>query len=129
MPNHPWIPNAIIRWLRGEKNKRLTFELDEEAWDYLETIAREEGLSVPEMARWLLRWALETSSTKEVYQQRWELLTPREREIAELYSQGIEMEDIAKELVISRETVKTHLYNVTRKMGLKKMYELRRINK
>jgi RNA polymerase sigma factor (sigma-70 family) len=125
MPRHPWIPDSIFRWLRGEKKKIVNIELDEEAWDYLEASAREEGMSIDEMGYWILRKALETKSEVEVLQPKWELLTAREREVAKLYRRGLEMEDIAKELMISKETVKTHLYNVTRKLGLKKVYELR----
>jgi PAS domain S-box-containing protein len=48
----------------------------------------------------------------------WTLLTPREREMAVLAGQGYSNDQIAEMLVVSPLTVKTHLRNVYRKLGV-----------
>jgi DNA-binding NarL/FixJ family response regulator len=44
-------------------------------------------------------------------------LSPREREILELLSRGLSGEDAAKHLVLSSETVRTHVRNAMTKLG------------
>ena len=51
-------------------------------------------------------------------------LTPREREITKLIYEGKSNSEIAEELFISESTVKTHLYNIFRKAGVKNRIEL-----
>lgn len=45
------------------------------------------------------------------------MLSPREREVLELLAQGLSGEDAAKELVLSAETVRTHVRNAMSKLG------------
>ncbi|MDE3090531.1 MAG: helix-turn-helix transcriptional regulator, partial [Chloroflexota bacterium] len=52
-------------------------------------------------------------------------LTPREREIAALAAQGYTNQEIADELVIARDTVKTHMRSILTKLGLHSKAELR----
>lgn len=47
-----------------------------------------------------------------------EALSPREMEVLNLTSQGKSNADIAKSLFLSQHTVKTHLYNLYRKIGV-----------
>lgn len=51
-------------------------------------------------------------------------ITEREREIILKVMQGKSNEDIARELVISLATVKTHLHNIYRKIGIDSRYDL-----
>ena len=51
-------------------------------------------------------------------------ITDREREIILKVMQGKSNEDIARELVISLATVKTHLHNIYKKIGIEGRYEL-----
>ena len=53
-------------------------------------------------------------------------LTEREREIAGLVAQGLETSDIAERLHIAEVTVRTHVQNSLRKLGLKNRVELAR---
>ena len=50
-------------------------------------------------------------------------LSVREREVLELLSRGYSNKDIAKDLYISEKTVKTHLKNIFRKLGVNKRTE------
>jgi len=45
-------------------------------------------------------------------------LTPREREIAELAAKGLKNNEIAKELFITENTVRTHLHSVYQKLDV-----------
>lgn len=51
-------------------------------------------------------------------------LTPRETEVFALLSKGRNAEFIQKTLYISNHTVKTHIYNIYRKMGVHSLQEL-----
>jgi predicted ATPase/DNA-binding CsgD family transcriptional regulator len=46
-----------------------------------------------------------------------ELLTPREREVAELLAEGLSNREIAARLVTSQRTAETHVQNILRKLG------------
>ena len=48
----------------------------------------------------------------------WDGLTPTERRVADLALQGLSNAEIAQQLIVGRETVKTHLSNVYAKVGV-----------
>jgi DNA-binding NarL/FixJ family response regulator len=52
------------------------------------------------------------------------LLSPREREIVQLVSQGFRNREIAEKLFISEQTVKNHLHNIFDKLGVSDRLEL-----
>ena len=54
-----------------------------------------------------------------------EALTPREREVFYLASQGLKNAEIADELYVSEKTIKTHLRNIYSKLSLASKAELR----
>ncbi|MFC1936681.1 response regulator transcription factor, partial [Chloroflexota bacterium] len=47
-----------------------------------------------------------------------EVLTPREMEVLQLIAQGLSNKELAKDLIISEKTVKTHLSSIYRKLNL-----------
>lgn len=51
-------------------------------------------------------------------------LTPREREVTELICRGKSNKDIAEMLFLSESTVKTHIYNIFRKLEVKNRIEV-----
>ena len=54
----------------------------------------------------------------------WELLTPTERDVVRLVSEGLANNDIATRLFVSRRTVQTHLTHVYSKLGLTSRVQL-----
>lgn len=56
----------------------------------------------------------------------WEALTAGERAVVELVAEGLSNPDVADRLFLSRNTVKTHLANAMRKVGLTSRFELAR---
>ncbi len=57
--------------------------------------------------------AVDTLSTRSV-----DALTAREREVTALLAQGMTNRQIAEQLVISEDTVKTHVRSIFRKLGV-----------
>ncbi|MGQ9524007.1 MAG: response regulator [Armatimonadota bacterium] len=77
----------------------------------------------PSVAGTVARWAaLSSRPTKRPGETK---LSSREREIAQLAAQGLTNQQIADRLFVSGETVKTHLRNVFRKLGVRDRHELR----
>ena len=60
-------------------------------------------------------------------QQRFELLTPREREVFALVATGRPNKQIAAQLALSEMTVKVHRQQITRKMQARSIVELARM--
>lgn len=46
------------------------------------------------------------------------LITPREREVLQLLSKGLTYREISERMEVSPETVKKHLKNIYRKLGV-----------
>ena len=61
------------------------------------------------------------------YQESWESLTAREKEIARHIAAGKNDEEISKELCISHRTAQNHAYNIFRKIGISQRGELKHI--
>ena len=57
-------------------------------------------------------------------QWRWDTLTPREMEVAQLAAQGKRNSEIARDLHISIRTVETHLANIYDKLNVRSRAEL-----
>lgn len=51
-------------------------------------------------------------------------LTPREREVTQMLARGMSTEEVARELIIGEATVRTHLYRVRTKLGVRDRAEL-----
>ncbi len=69
--------------------------------------------------------ALVQRKTAEINLARWEALSPREQQVAALVCLGFTNRQIADHLVLSHETVKTHVRNVLYKFDLRSKAELR----
>jgi DNA-binding NarL/FixJ family response regulator len=84
-----------------------------EVKEAIQRVVRGESLVTPSLLRRLLN---EFSQREREIQPAHADLTPRELEVLEALARGLSNEEIAKELVISEKTVKTHLGNIFSKL-------------
>ena len=105
---------------------RLTFNLDQNTHQALQNRAQEETRSETELAAALLTDSLARLQAEDQYWQKWQSLTPRQQEVAALICMGYTNKQIATRLVISPETVKTHVRNVLYKFNLRRKTDLQR---
>jgi DNA-binding NarL/FixJ family response regulator len=78
-------------------------------------------LAKPEVAKWLLKQFQEVAPIQAEDALADELflpLSPREMEILQLIARGLSNKEIAKELKISRQTVKNHMTSILRKLAV-----------
>lgn len=79
----------------------------------------------PDIAQRLVTWflerpdILESAPCPEVTE-----LTPREREVTQMVARGMSTEEVARELTIGVATVRTHLYRVRTKLGVRDRAQL-----
>jgi DNA-binding NarL/FixJ family response regulator len=79
----------------------------------------------PDIAERLVTWfrerpdAQEPAPCPEVTE-----LTPREREVTQMVARGMSTEEVARELIIGVATVRTHLYRVRTKLGVRDRAQL-----
>jgi DNA-binding NarL/FixJ family response regulator len=109
------------------ENARLQRE-SQKADATLETIeayARQEGCTPDEAIVQLIKQALEIYLRKDRDHRSWEKLSAREKEVAALMCGGLTNRQIAARLVVSPETIKTHVSHLLRKFGLRSRRELR----
>lgn len=112
--------------LRRGNHSHLTLELDADALESLRKIARREGRTLDELASELLHLGIVQRQEAELYLQQWHDLSRREKQVAALICMNFTTREIADRLIISPETVKSHVRNILNKTGLRNRSELRR---
>jgi DNA-binding CsgD family transcriptional regulator len=113
----------ILSALGYAPSSRLAFHADEQLIQSLQTIAEREQRQTGEVAFELLTSALEQ---RQEHVAHWQILSPREQQVAALTCLNLTNRQIAARLMITPETAKTHVRNVLRKFGLHSKAELRR---
>jgi RNA polymerase sigma factor (sigma-70 family) len=103
----------------------LDFELVGPLALHLRRVARARDRSPQSLASDLITRGLEREVLRARTEQALVELTPREREVAWLAARGRTNRQIAQSLIISEETVKTHVHNALAKLGLRKKSDLR----
>jgi RNA polymerase sigma factor (sigma-70 family) len=103
----------------------LTVELEGQLALLLRRAARVRNRSPQALAQELLSSALEREALRRHAEAVLASLTPREREITWLAARGRTNQEIAEKLVISPETVKSHVRSVLSKFGLHSKSDLR----
>jgi RNA polymerase sigma factor (sigma-70 family) len=91
----------------------------------LQRLARARGQSPEAVAADLLRQALEREDRRKRAEAALAALTPRQRQVALLAAEGRTNREIARELWLSPETVKTHLRRALEHFGVHSKSELR----
>ncbi len=92
---------------------------------HLRRVARARQRSPQSLASDLITHGLEREVLRARTEQALAELTPRQREVTWLAARGHTNRQIAGALVISEETVKTHVHNALAKLGLRKKSDLR----
>ena len=91
----------------------------------LTSLAKREGHTPDDLIILLLNQGLDAYRQADHDHRSWEKLSPREKEVAVLMCGGLTNRQIAATLVVSPETVKTHVRHLLRKFGLLSRQELR----
>jgi RNA polymerase sigma factor (sigma-70 family) len=100
------------------------YELDETLEVMLEDLAQQEQRSPEDVATRLLAEGLQRRQAESDLWQRWQSLSAREQEVAALACLGYTNKQIASQLGVSAETVKTHLHHALTKFNLRTRTEL-----
>jgi DNA-binding CsgD family transcriptional regulator len=124
----PFLNTLRQRFSRRERAAvHCVLRLDAPMLQLLGEVAEEEGRPPEEVATELLSFALVQRKTAGEYLGLWKGLSPREQEVAALASRGYTNRQIAERLVISVETVKSHMYSILRKFALTRKNDLYRV--
>ena len=116
----------IRRMVSHASDRRISVLLDSELDARLERLAESEKRSLSELVEELLWTAAGERLAVSANHDPWQALTPREREAAALACMGYTNREIARQMVISPNTVKTHMRHVLRKFSVSSKIELRR---
>lgn len=117
----------LKRFLGLPRPNTITFEASTRLVEEIQELAERDERSEEEITSDLLSYALSQRRAADENLQRWQLLSPRERDIAALACLGYTNRQIAARLYISPETVKTHMRNLLRKFNTRSKSELRRL--
>jgi DNA-binding CsgD family transcriptional regulator len=101
------------------------FACDEPVAFFIDELAQRERRSPDEVAAELLSQAVAERQLAERRMRMWRQLSRREQDVTALACLGFSGQEIAERLVISSETVKSHLRSATHKFSLRRRAELR----
>jgi DNA-binding NarL/FixJ family response regulator len=93
--------------------------------DNIRSVFRGEVLLAPSVAAKVVQQLSRMQSESDRREEALHALTPREKEVFFLASQGLKNAEIADELYLSEKTIKTHLRNIYNKLDLASKAELR----
>jgi DNA-binding NarL/FixJ family response regulator len=106
---------------------KLTFDVDLDLRYSLQRLAKRQQRPEDELAAELLSFALAQRNAAEARLELWRGLSPREQQVVALICLGYTNRQIANRLVISTETVKSHVRNALRKFSVRSKVELRQV--
>ena len=108
-----------FREILGIGNNPAAFvQLRSELIPAIEKIAARDGRTISEITNDMIHFALHEDHVAQSSLQTWQQLTPREREITALIWLGLTNPQIAQRLLISPNTVKTHIKNILNKFDV-----------
>src|SRR6266536_5384232 len=95
-----------------------TYEIDESLQVTLSTLAQHEGRPEHELIPDILAAGLSQYRSVDKLWHKWESLSPREQDVAALACLGYTNRQISARLVLSPETIKSHIRSVLQKFGV-----------
>ncbi len=101
--------------------------VDDDLLRSVRDLSAREGYQPDEMILILLDQAVKNRRQMDRTHRSWDALSPREKQVAALVCAGLTGRQIAARLVISPETVKTHVRHILRKFNLSSRRELCRL--
>ncbi len=114
----------VLRALRaGARGYLIKDTVETELIRAIEAVAAGKAYFSPEVSRLLVEDYV-TGMRERGFDDSFELLTAREREVLQLLAEGKTVKDIARTLNLSTYTVDTHKSNLMQKLGLHNMAEL-----
>ncbi|GAA4608195.1 hypothetical protein GCM10023195_31910 [Actinoallomurus liliacearum] len=118
--------DTISRVLHAGANGLLVKEVTrEQLGSAVRAAADGQTMLAPQVATRLVDWfRRQEAPTETPLQSEVESLTAREREVLTLFARGLSIEDVAAELFIGTTTVRTHVYRLRCKLGLKDRAQL-----
>jgi DNA-binding CsgD family transcriptional regulator len=119
------LPKEVFPEGSGARGDRLAFEIDGELSAQLSLTAHSRGQTVGGLIADLIARGLQQDLLRSQAEAALASLTPREQEVAWLTVRGHTNPQIAEALIVSPETVKTHVAHVLEKFGVRSKAELR----
>jgi len=101
--------------------------VDDDLLRSVRNLSAREGYQPDEMILILLDQAVKDRRLKDRAHRSWDALSPREKQVAALVCTGLTGRQIAASLVVSPETIKTHVRHILRKFNLSSRRELCRL--
>ena len=117
--------SRLLRALHITRIPKRTFQFEGRLVQMIEQLAAREQRPENEVAAEMLTFALARRKAAEANLRCWQGLSPREKQVIALVCLNFYNREIAERLVISPETVKTHVRNVLYKFNLRTKSELR----
>jgi DNA-binding CsgD family transcriptional regulator len=106
---------------------RVSTALGDDLLGSVQDLSVREGHPPDEMILLLLDQAVKTRRQMDRAHSGWESLSPREKQVAAYVCAGLTGRQVAAQLVLSPETIKTHVRHILRKFNLSSRLELRRL--
>ena len=106
------------------KRLKRRYHVDLDMAAYLQDLAIEKDSDPEQVAMEIFAKGISTHFQSEHLNQIWELLTPREQEVTALVGLGYTNKEIGEKLMISSNTVKSHISHAMRKFGAGKRAEI-----
>lgn len=106
------------------KRLKRRYHVDLDMAAYLQELAVEQDSDPEQVAKEIFEKGIATHFQNEHLHQIWEHLTPREQEVAALVCLGYTNKEISEKLMISPNTVKSHISHAMSKFGAGKRAEI-----
>jgi len=112
---------------QAEASGKMPFPAGGDLLQSVEALSARDGCPPEEMILLLLEQAINERRRMDHAHRSWELLSARERQVTALVCEGLTGRQVAARLVLSPETIKTHVRHILRKFNISSRRELRRL--